>query len=125
MNDHKIVEIEVISALSKMSIKCTVVAQIYAFKQRDQELLRDSIRSLRQYIMSCRSDENSNQGQLVSIFLEGLRNKMVHAHLYAHKHKTLHEFFLDAMAYDDNFDLDNSPKKSKRDEELCPMNIYD
>ena len=45
------------------------------------------------------------------IFLEGLRDKTLHAHLYARKHKTLHECCLDAMDYDDNFELSSSAKK--------------
>ena len=41
----------------------------------------------------------------VSIFLEGLRDKKLHAYLYAKKHKTLKECIHDAIDLDDNCDI--------------------
>ena len=62
--------------------------------------------------MRCPDDETPSQGRLVSIFLEGLRNKKLHAHLYAKKHTQFNECCFDAMDYDDNFDIssNSSPK---------------
>ena len=53
----------------------------------------------------CPSDEKPSQGRLVSLFLEGLQNKVLHAHLYAQKHKTFQECCIDAMDYNDNFEV--------------------
>ena len=41
---------------------------------------------------------------------------MLHAHIYAQKHKMTHECYLDAMDYDDNFDLSNSSWQKSRGE---------
>ena len=49
--------------------------------------------------------KKASQGRLISLFLEGLQNKVLHAHLYAQKHKTFQECCLDAMDYDDNFEV--------------------
>ena len=50
---------------------------------------------------------NLAKGRLISILLEGLQNKTLHAHLYAKKHATLNACCTDAMDYDDNFDMSN------------------
>ena len=42
------------------------------------------------------------QEKLVSLFLEGLLNKNLHANLYGRKHKTLNECVHDAIDHDDN-----------------------
>ena len=100
-------ERDFIAAFSKMGIKHNVVAQIYAFKQKDHETVRDCVNRLKQYINRCPDEEKSSQGRLISILLEGLRNKTLHAHLYARKHATLNACCTDAMDYDDNFDMSN------------------
>ena len=84
-----------------MEIRYNVVAQIYAFKQKDHESMRDYANCLKQYITRCPTDEKPGQTRLISIFLEGLRNKKMHAHLYAKKHTNFNECFLDAMDYND------------------------
>ena len=73
--------------------------------------MQNGANKLRQYITRCLKDKKPSQGKLISIFLEGLRNKTLHAHLYAIKHKTLRECYLDAMDYDDNFELLGSEKR--------------
>ena len=60
---------------------------------------------LRQYVNRCPNDEKPSQGRLILVFLEGLQNKMLHAHLYARKHTTFQECCMDAMDYDDNFEI--------------------
>ena len=58
-----------------------------------------------------------NQGRLISIFLEGLRNKLLHAHLFAKRHVSFNDWCLDAMDYDDNFDMSSiSRQESKRED---------
>ena len=55
--------------------------------------------------------ELPSQAKAVSIFLEGLRDKSLHADLYNKKHKTLNECIYDAIDLDDNCDIygkDNS-----------------
>ena len=98
-------EKDFIAAFSKMGIKHNDVVQIYAFKQKDHESVRDYASCLNQYITRCPTDEKPGQTRLISIFLEGLRNKTLHAHLYAKKHTNFNECCLDAMDYDDNFDI--------------------
>ena len=46
-----------------------------------------------------------SQAKLFSIFLEGSRDKSLHADLYAKKHKTLNECIHDAIDLDDNCDI--------------------
>ena len=88
-----------------MGLKHNAVALIYSFKQGKHESVRDSVSRLRQYVKRCPLDKQPSQGRLISLFLEGLRNKVLHAHLYAQKHKTFQECCLDAMDYDDNFEV--------------------
>ena len=67
--------------------------------------MRDSVSRIKQYVNRCPPYEKPSQGRLISLFLEGLQNKVLHAHLYAQKHKTFQECCLDAMDYDDNFEV--------------------
>ena len=53
----------------------------------------------------CPPEERPSQGRLISIFLIGLRNKLLHDHLYARKHATFQECCVDAMDYDDNIEV--------------------
>ena len=46
-----------------------------------------------------------SQTKAVSIFLEGLRDKSLHANLYIKKHKTLNMCTYDAIDLDDNCDI--------------------
>lgn len=69
--------------------------------------MRDCVNRLKQYINCCPDDEKPSQGRLISIFLEGLRNKTLHVHLYARKHATFNACCTDAMDYNDNFDMKN------------------
>ena len=98
-------EKDFIAAFSKMGIKHNAVAQIYAFRQKAHESVRDCVNRLKQYITRCPNKEKPSQRRLISIFLEGLQNKILHAHLYAKKHTCFNECCLDAMDYDDNFDM--------------------
>ena len=88
-----------------MGLKHNAVAQIYSFQQKEFESVRDCVSRLCQYVNRCPNDEKPSQGCLISIFLEGLQNKMLHAHLYARKHTTFQECCMDAMDYDDNFEV--------------------
>ena len=105
LTEFKGLEKDFIAAFSKMGIKHNAVAQIYAFKQKDHESVRDCANRLKQYITRCPIEEKPSQARLISIFLEGLQNKTLHAHLYAKKHTSFNECCLDAMDYDDNFDI--------------------
>ena len=94
-----------IMAFSKMGIKHNTVAQIYNFKQKSHETVRDCANRMRQYISRCPAREIPSQEPLVSLFLEGLSNKTLHVSLYGKKHKTLNECILDAIDLDDNCDI--------------------
>ena len=97
-----------------MGLKHNAVAQIYSFQQKEFESVRDYMSRLRQYVNRCPNDEKSSQGRLIFIFLEGLQNKMLHAHLYARKRTTFQECCMDAMDYDDNFEVAGIPGVSSK-----------
>ena len=97
-------EKDFIASFSKMGLKHNAVALIYSFQQKDHESVRDSVSRLRQYVNRCPEEEKPSQGRLISVFLTGLRNKLLQDHLYARKHATFQECCLDAMDYDDNFE---------------------
>ena len=107
-------EKDFIAAFSKMGIKHNAVAQIFSFQQQEHETVRDCVNRLKQYIVRCPHDEKPSQARLISIFLEGLKNRTLHAHLYALRHKTFNECCLDAMDFDDNFDASSSGNGSVR-----------
>ena len=86
-----------------MGIKHNAIAQIYAFKQKDNESMQDCANRLKQYITRYPSNEKPRHARLISIFLEGLHNKTLHAHLYIKKHTSFNECCLDPMDYDDIF----------------------
>ena len=88
-----------------MGLKHNVVALIYSFKQGEHKFVWDSVTRLKQYMNRCPLDEKPSKGRLTSLFLEWLQNKVLHAHLYAQKHKTFQECCVDAMDYDDNFEV--------------------
>ena len=98
-------EKDFIGSFLKMGLKHNAVALIYSFKQGEHESLKDSVSRLKQYVNRCHPDEKPSQGRFISLFLEGLQNKVLHAHLYAQKHKTFQKCCVDAMDYDDNFEV--------------------
>ena len=52
----------------------------------------------------CLEEELPSQERLVSIFLEGLINRELHAALYMQRHKNLNQCIHDALDCDDNCD---------------------
>ena len=63
----------------------------------------------------CLEEEMPSQERLVSIFLEGLKNKDLHATLYIKHHKNLNQCINDAIDYDDNCgDDEKKDDKSSR-----------
>ena len=102
MIDLSTLEKDFILTSSEMELKHNVFAQIYIFKQKEDKSVRDCTNRLRQYIICCPKDEKPKQGRLISIFLEGLRDKV------------LHECRLDTMDYDGNFELSNSSWNNSR-----------
>ena len=67
--------------------------------------MRDCANRLKKYVTRSPNRKKPSQRRLISIFLEGLKNKILHAHLYAKKHTCFNECCLDAMDYDDNFNM--------------------
>ena len=112
----KTLENDFIAAFSKMGIKHNVVAQIYGFVQKENESVRDCANRLRQYIARCSEGEMPSSQRLVSIFLEGLANKSLHANLYAKKHDTLNSCIKDAIDFDDNCKKFHNVNASARSE---------
>ena len=75
--------------------------------------MRDCVNRLKQYIARCLDDEKPSQKRLISIFLVGLQNKTLHAHLYVKKHKKLNECCIDAMDVEDNMDFSNDSSQEE------------
>ena len=98
-------EKDFIGAFTKTGIKHSVSTLITNFKQEEKETVRDCANRLRQYIARCPDVELPSQAKAVSIFLEGLKDKSLHANLYGRKHKTLNECIYDAIDLDDNCDI--------------------
>ena len=98
-------ERDFISAFTKTGIKHSVSQLLYDFKQEEKESVRDCANRLRQYIARCPDSEKTNAEKLVSIFLEGLLNKSLHANLYMKKHATLNDCIYYAIDLDDSCDI--------------------
>ena len=74
--------------------------------------MRDRANCLRQYLARCVEEE---MPRLISIFLEGLKNKDLHATLYMKYHNNLNQCINDAIDYDDNCgDDEKKDDKSSR-----------
>ena len=68
-------------------------------------MVRDCAYRLMQYMARCPEKEFPSPEKLVSIFLEGLLNKNLHANLHGRKHKTLNECIKEAIDQNDNCDI--------------------
>ena len=86
-HSYEALEKDFIVAFSKMGLKHDVLSQIHGFEQKDDESVRDGANCLRQYLARCPEEEMPSQERLVSIFLEGLKNKNLHSTLYMKYHK--------------------------------------
>ena len=103
--DMETLKIDFIEAFTKTGIKHSIGSLITDFKQEEKESVRDCANRLKQYMARCPERELSTAEKSVSIFLEGLRDKKLHAYLYAKKHKTLKECINNAIDLDDNCDI--------------------
>ena len=65
-------------------------------------MVRDCANCFRKYLLRCPKEEIPSQKRLVSIFLEGVRNKELHSALYMKHHKDLDVCIHKAIDYDDN-----------------------
>ena len=97
-------EPDFIEAFSLTGMKHNTITKIYNFKQLEIETVRDCSKRLKNYCLRCPKIEIPNQEQLVSLFLEGLLNRKLHAALYPKKHKTLNACIKQAVELDDNVD---------------------
>ncbi|MCO5595516.1 hypothetical protein L7F22_049561 [Adiantum nelumboides] len=102
-----------VAACSKIGIKHNMVAQIYSFKQKQGETVRDCATRMNQYVARCPELEIPTEERLVSLFLEGLLNKELHAILYSKKHTTLEACASDAIDLGDNCDIFDEEDISK------------
>ena len=114
-----------VATFLKMGIKHNVVALIYGFAQKEGETVRDCANRLRQYIARCPEGEMPSPSRLVSIFLEGLLNKSLHANLYAKKHNILNACIRNSIDFDDNCDLYNNVDVSARSETTSTKNTIE
>ena len=66
--------------------------------------MRGCSKRLKKYLLICLEIEIPSQERLVSLSLEGLLNRKLHAALYPKKHKTLNACIKEAVKLDDNID---------------------
>ena len=97
-------EKDFIESFSLTGIKHNTVTHIYNFKQTKNKTVRDCSKRLKKYILRFPKKEIPNQECLVSIFVEGLVNKKLHAALYPMKHNTLTTCIKDVIELDNNVD---------------------
>ena len=72
--------------------------------------------------------EKPNEKRLISIFLEGLRNREMYAFLYTRKHSSLNDCCTDAMDFDDNMyfpSASSQDQKEPKDEAETSSNAND
>ncbi|MCO5562631.1 hypothetical protein L7F22_016259 [Adiantum nelumboides] len=67
---------------SKRGIKHNTVSQIYAFKQRENEKVKEASLRFKQYTERCPRREPPQDERLSVIFMEGLRNEMLKKDLH-------------------------------------------
>ena len=94
---YKALEKDFIATFSKTRLKHDVLSQIHGFKQKNDKSMWDGGNLLRQYLARCPEEEMLSQEILVSIFLEGLKNKDLHATLYMKHHKNLNQCINDSI----------------------------
>ena len=100
-----------------MGVKHKPESKIQAFKQKEHETVRDCVNRLKQYIARCPIE---SQSKLVSVFLEGLKDKTLYKHLYAMKHQSFIECCKDDMDRDDYFDDGEDTTSESTRTEVCP-----
>ncbi|MCO5571286.1 hypothetical protein L7F22_025024 [Adiantum nelumboides] len=67
---------------SKRGIKHNTVSQIYAFKQRENEKVKEASLRFKQYIERCPKRELLQDERLSMLFMEGLKNEMLNKDLH-------------------------------------------
>ena len=96
--------------------------------------MRDCANCLQQYIFQCLARDMPRPARLISLFLEGLSNKSLHANLYGQKHDTLNKCIKDAINRDDNCEVfgnvnkkvncsDISSDQSGKTKDSTPMEV--
>ena len=103
-------EKEFITAFTKTGIKHDVSNLITNFKQNEIETVKDCVNQFKQYLARCPESEVPSQEKIISIFLEGLRDKNLQANLYGKKHNTINECIQDAIDLSDNCDIYGKPE---------------
>ena len=117
-------EKDFIASFSKVGDKHQPESKIQAFKEKEHETVRDCVNHLKQYIARCPIEEKPSQSKLVSVFLEGLKDKTLYKHLYAIKHQSFIECCKDAMDLDDNFDDNDDTTRESTRSEVCPTRRF-
>ncbi|MCO5576475.1 hypothetical protein L7F22_030285 [Adiantum nelumboides] len=88
---------------SKKSIKHNTVSQIYAFKQQENEKVKEVSLRFKQYIERCPRRELSQDEILSVLFMEGLRNKTLKKNLHLKACSTFEQVMREALYLVDNY----------------------
>lgn len=102
-------EREFITDFIRTGIKHDVSNLLTNFKQNENKTVKDCVNQFKQYLARCPKSEVSSQAKIISIFLEGLKDKILRANLYGKKHKTINECIQDAIGLNDNCDIYGKP----------------
>ncbi|MCO5570844.1 hypothetical protein L7F22_024572 [Adiantum nelumboides] len=87
---------------SKRGIKHITVSQIYAFKQRENEKVKEASLRFKQYIERCPRRELSQDERLSLLFMEGLRNETLKKDLHLKAYSTFEQVTREALYLVDN-----------------------
>ena len=98
----KALEKDFIATFSKIGRKHYGLTFLYEFKQESSESLRDYALQFKKHLARCPKSKTPCQERLVSLFIEGLVNRELHAMLYIKHHKTMNECIREAIEFDDN-----------------------
>ncbi|MCO5578165.1 hypothetical protein L7F22_032003 [Adiantum nelumboides] len=87
---------------SKRDIKHNIVSQIYAFKQRENEKVKEASLRFKQYIKRCPRRELFQDERLSVLFMEGLRNETLKKDLHLKACSTFEQVTREALYLVDN-----------------------
>ncbi|MCO5590965.1 hypothetical protein L7F22_044941 [Adiantum nelumboides] len=87
---------------SKRSIKQNTVSQIYAFKQKENEKVKEASLRFKQYIKRCPRRELPQDERLSVLFMEGLRNETLKKDLHLKVCSTFEQVIREALYLVDN-----------------------
>ena len=94
-----------VEEFSMPGIKHNTVSQIYSFKQKDNEKVREAALRFKQYIERCPPREKPQEDRQVVLFIEGIKNEHLKKDLHLKKCITLDEVTKEVVYLVDNCEI--------------------